>query len=52
MSRLSRIQFPGASYHMVTRGDGRRRVFYDDGHYERFTRAVTEEVNRRGWIVM
>ena len=33
MPRLPRIQFPGAVYHIVTRGDGRRRVFHDDGHY-------------------
>ena len=52
MSRLPRIQYPVASYHIVTRGDGRRSVFYDDGHYERFSRALAEEVDRRGWIVM
>ena len=52
MSRLPRIQYPGASDHIVSRGDGRRRIFQDDGHDERFTRALAEEVNRRGWIVM
>ena len=52
MPRLPRLQHAGAIDHIVTRGDGRRQLFHDDGHYERFTRVLTEEVNRRGWIVM
>ena len=52
MPRLPRLQYPDAIYHIVTRGDGRRKIFHDDGHYERFTRALAEDVNRRGWIVM
>jgi REP element-mobilizing transposase RayT len=49
---LPRIQFPGAIYHIVTRGDGRRRVFHDDGHYERFTLGLAEEIDRSGCIVI
>ena len=52
MPRPPRIQFPGANYHVVTRGDGRRRLFHDLGHYERFTRGLQEEVQRSGWIVL
>ncbi len=52
MPRLPRLQYPGAIYHIVTRGDGRRRLFHDDGHYERFTRGLAEEVVRSGWIVI
>ena len=32
--------------------DGRRTLFHDDGHYERFTRGLAEEVDRIGWIVI
>jgi len=39
-------------YQIVTRGDGRRKVFHDDGHYERFTRGLAEEVDRSGWTVI
>lgn len=52
MPRLPRIQYPSAIYHIVTRGDGRRKLFHDDGHYERFTRGLAEEVDRSGWIVI
>ncbi len=51
MPRPPRLQFSGAIYHIVTRGDGRRAVFHDDGHYERFTRGLADEVKRSGWVV-
>ena len=37
MARKPRVQFPGAIYHVVTRGDGRRELFHDEGHYQRLT---------------
>ncbi len=52
MPRLHRIQFPGANYHVIALGDGRRRLFHDLGHYQRFTRGLPEEVGRSGWIVL
>ena len=30
--RLPRLQYENAIYHVVTRGDGRRRLFQDEGH--------------------
>ncbi len=52
MPRPPRIQFAGANYHIVTRGDGRRKLFQDTGHYERFTEGLEDEVQRSGWIVL
>ncbi len=52
MPRPPRFQFPGANYHIVTRGDGRRKLFHDSGHYERFTKGLQDEVQRSGWIVL
>ena len=52
MPRPPRIQFPGANYHLITRGDGRQKLFHDQGHYERFTKGLEEEVQRCGWIVL
>jgi putative transposase len=52
MPRPPRIQFAGANYHIVTRGDGRRPLFHDAGHYERFTKGLQDEVQRSGWIVL
>ena len=31
MPRLPRLQYENAIYHVVTRGDGRRRLFQDKG---------------------
>ena len=33
MPRPPGIQFAGANYHIVTRGDGRQSLLHDDGHY-------------------
>ena len=52
MPRPPRLQNPGAIYHLVTRGDGRRTLFHDDGHYARFTQGLSDEVSRSRWIVM
>ena len=52
MPRPPRIQFAGAIYHIVTRGDGRRALFHDEGHYERFTNGLADEVLRSGWEVI
>ncbi len=49
MARPIRYEAPGAIYHVVTRGDGRRQIFHDGGHYDRFTRGLKEEVTRSGW---
>ncbi|MDZ4853161.1 MAG: hypothetical protein SGI77_28055 [Pirellulaceae bacterium] len=40
--RLPRVQYPGAIYPLVTRGDGRRTLFHDDGHYLRFTQGLSD----------
>ena len=52
MPRKPRVQFPGAIYHIVTRGDGRRELFHDEDHYGRLTRGLADEVKRSGWIVL
>ena len=31
MARRSRIEYPGALYHVIVRGNQRQKVFYDDG---------------------
>ncbi len=52
MPRQPRLQYENAIYHIVTRGDGRRLLFHDDRHYERFTEGLIDEVDRSGWIVV
>ncbi len=52
MPRRARLQFPGAIYHVVTRGDGRRALFHDESHYARATKGLVEEVQRSAWEVL
>ena len=37
-----RLRFPGAIYHIVTRGDGRRVIFHDDGDFARLTKGPAD----------
>jgi REP element-mobilizing transposase RayT len=46
------LQFEGAIYHIVARGDGRRALFHDEGHYDRLTGGLADEVTRSGWQVI
>jgi REP element-mobilizing transposase RayT len=50
--RPPRVEYENAIYHIVTRGDGRRRIFHDGRHYERFTEGLTAQVDRCGWRVI
>lgn len=50
--RPRRIQCAGANDQVVTRSDGRRKLFHNSGHYERFTQRLEEEVKRSGWLVL
>jgi hypothetical protein len=50
--RFLRIQYENAIYHIVTGGDGRRKLFHCEDHYNRFTKGLAEEVDRSGWKVV
>ena len=40
MGRPLRIEYPGACYHVINRGNQRSTVFYDAGHYELFVQKL------------
>jgi putative transposase len=46
MPRLPRLEYANAIYHVMTRGDGRRQLFHDLGHFDRITRGSKDEVSR------
>ena len=50
MPRQVRIQFPGAVYHVLARGDRREDVFLDDGDRNGFLQVLKEACARTGWI--
>lgn len=51
MARKARVQFPGATYHVMCRGNHQEPVFKDDRDCEVFLDTLTEVVRRTGWLV-
>lgn len=50
MSRPLRIEFPGAVYHVTSRGNARQRIYRDDEDREPFLSALAHAVDRYGWL--
>ena len=50
MARPLRIEFPGALYHVTSRGDRREPIFEDDEDRRKFLRVLAETVDRFNWI--
>lgn len=48
MARQVRIEFPGAVYHVMARGDRREAIVRDDGDRGAFMRALGEMCARSG----
>lgn len=51
MPRRVRVEFAGALYHVMARGNERREVFRDDQDRQRFLACLGEAVERFGWRV-
>ena len=50
MARPLRVLFPGALYHLTSRGNNRARVFRSPADYESFFDVVAQVVDRYGWL--
>ena len=51
MARKIRIQYPGALYHVTSRGDRREPIFADDKDRRRFIETLTETCEKTRWQV-
>ena len=51
MARKLRIQYPGAIYHIVSRGDHRERIFKDDRDRQRFLDTLGESCAKTNLLV-
>ena len=51
MPRKARVEFAGAVYHLLDRGDRREAVFRDDRDRETFLRTLSQACERTGWRV-
>ena len=50
MARPLRIAFPGALYHLISRGNNRERVYLGDDDCELFFDVLGHVVDRFGWL--
>lgn len=51
MARPIRIEFEGAVYHVTSRGNERRKIFYSKKDYEKFKEYVGEAKEKYGFIL-
>jgi REP element-mobilizing transposase RayT len=50
MARPLRIQFPGALYHVTSRGDKKEKIFEDDRDREAFLKILASVVEQCNWL--
>jgi putative transposase len=50
MARPLRVEFPGAVYHLTSRGNDRQKIFLNDTDRELFLETLGQVVSRYGWI--
>ena len=51
MARKLRVQYPGAIYHVMNRGDRREAIVLDDTDRKRFVATLGEACVKRAWQV-
>ena len=51
MARKLRIQYPGALYHVMSRGDRRDAIFQDDSDRRSFLETLAQACEKTGWRV-
>jgi hypothetical protein len=51
MARKLIVEYAGAIYHVMNRGDRRERIFIDDADRQRFVETLGEVCAKTGWQV-
>ena len=51
MARKLRVEYPGAIYHVLNRGDRREAIFQDEADRQRFLDTLGEACLKTGWQV-
>src|SRR5580704_7319029 len=51
MARKLRVEYPGAIYHVMNRGDRREAIFLDDEDRKKFISTLGEACEKTGWQV-
>lgn len=51
MARKPRVEFEGATYHVMCRGNRQEAIFRDEKDHERFLDTLGEVSERNGWLI-
>ncbi|GAB2914920.1 REP-associated tyrosine transposase [Rheinheimera gaetbuli] len=51
MARPLRLEFPGALYHITSRGNERKDIYFDDTDFELFLLLLSKVCERYNWVV-
>jgi len=51
MPRKLRVQYPGAMYHVMSRGDRREDIFLDDVDRQDFLKTLAEACQKTDWQI-
>jgi len=51
MARKLRVEFEGATYHVMCRGNRQEEIFKDEKDHERFLDTLGEVTQRNGWLI-
>src|SRR5437899_5930039 len=51
MARQLRIEYPGATYHVMNRGDRREAICQDDADRTRFLQTLNEACGKTDWQI-
>ena len=51
MPRALRVEYPGAIYHVMDRGDRQERIFLDDLDRQDWLKTLAEACQKTGWQV-
>lgn len=51
MARKPRVEFAGATYHVMCRGNRQEAIFRDEKDHERFLDTLGEVSQRNGWLI-
>ena len=49
MSRPLRVEYAGAIYHVMCRGNARQRIFHDEADHQRLVDGLAQTVSRFNW---
>jgi len=52
MARKLRVEYPGAIFHVMSRGDQREPIFRDGQDRQRFIHTLAEACGNTGWQVL